>query len=220
MIAVKPLKNVNCFAHLCLLLASALIACGDPDIEEQALPYYGQGAISDSSAFTVPKFSFINQDSLEISHRDYEGHIYVTDFFFTTCPSICPIMSSQMSRLQGLLDQKGLLGEVKLLSHTVDPEHDRPQVLKEYATRIGAQFEHWNFVTGTQEDLYDQARHGYFMTALVSDTAAGGFFHSDNFVLIDQKMHIRGYYDGTSTTDVDQLLLDIEKLINQQPNEK
>ncbi len=219
MIAVKPLKNVNCFAYLGLLFMGAFLACDTPS-EVAPLPYYGQGVLADSSAFTVPKFSFINQDSLEVSHRDYEGHIYVCDFFFTTCPSICPIMSSQMSRLQGLLDQKGLLGDVKLLSHTVDPEHDQPSVLKEYAQRIGAQLEHWNFVTGAQEDLYDQARHGYFMTALESDTAAGGFFHSDNFVLIDQKMHIRGYYDGTSTKEVDQLLLDIEQLAKQEPNEK
>ncbi|MDA0882898.1 MAG: SCO family protein, partial [Bacteroidetes bacterium] len=100
------------------------------------------------------------------------------------------------------------------------PEHDRPSVLKAYAERLGADLEHWNFVWGSQDNLYDQARYGYFMTALESDTAAGGFFHSDNFVLIDQNMHIRGYYDGTSTKDVDQLLIDIEYLVKQIPNEQ
>ena len=218
MIAEKLQNKINISIVLCLCFG--LFACTDSTEIKKDLPFFGEGGIQDGAAFTVPKFSFINQDSVETSHRDYQGHVYVTDFFFTTCPSICPIMSSQMSRLQGLLQNKELWGEVKLLSHTVDPEHDRPSVLKAYAERLGAHLEHWNFVWGSQDDLYDQARYGYFMTALESDTAAGGFFHSDNFVLIDQNMHIRGYYDGTSTKDVDQLLLDIEYLVKHIPNEQ
>ncbi|MGB1032791.1 MAG: SCO family protein, partial [Flavobacteriales bacterium] len=133
--------------------------------EVKELPYYGSFGEDKQKEFTVPKFSFINQDSTETSHKDYEGSIYVTDFFFTTCPSICPIMSSQMSRLQDMLKAEEVWGEVKLLSHTVNPENDSPAILKAYAERIGADLSNWNFVTGDQETLYDQAKTGYFMTA-------------------------------------------------------
>lgn len=221
-----------------VLLATLLLACeapsssspdqttsGQSQVAPQALPYYGdhdvmlvedgEGAwITDTVYFTVPFFAFTNQDNREISADDYSGHLYVTDFFFTTCPTICPMMSAQMSRLQDLLKQKALLGDVKLLSHTVDPTHDTPEVLKAYGERMNADFEHWNFVTGSEADLYDQAKYGYFLTALPSDTAAGGFFHSDTFVLIDREGHIRGYYDGTSTSEVDQLFNDIQILAN------
>ncbi|MEO0404607.1 MAG: SCO family protein, partial [Bacteroidota bacterium] len=191
------------------ILAFFPIGCEEPAPE---LPYFGINQMVDGEAHTVPKFAFLNQDSIETSHRDFENHIFVTDFFFTTCPSICPVMTSQMSRLQDMLKKEGLWGEVKILSHTVNPEGDRPHVLKAYADNVGADLEHWHFVTGTQDELYHQAKAGYYMTALVSDTAAGGFFHSDNFVLVDREMHIRGYYDGTSTKSVNQLLEDIKTL--------
>ena len=202
-----------------LLAISTLIVFSACEQEVKELPYYGSFGEKGKKDFTVPKFSFTNQDSLETSHRDYAGAVYVTDFFFTTCPSICPIMSSQMSRLQDMLKTEGIWGDVKLLSHTVNPENNRPHVLKEYASRIGADLTHWNFVTGDQKTLYDQAKSGYFMTALVSDTAAGGYFHSDNFVLIDQNQHIRGYYDGTSTQSVNELLEDIKNLVKNHKHE-
>ncbi len=215
-------------------MAWALIACDNHPAERQtttALPGYfgnhdialvddGQGGrIADTLYFTVPYFAFTNQFGAETSTDDYAGHLYVADYFFTTCPTICPIMSSQMSRLQEMLKQRGLFGEVKLLSHTVDPAHDTPEVLLAYGERLDADFEHWSFVTGEESDLYDQARFGYFLTALPSDTAAGGFFHSDTFVLVDQKGHIRGYYDGTSTESVNQLFETILLLTRTQHDE-
>jgi len=113
-----------------------------------------------------------------------------------------------------LLQQEGLLGEVLLLSHTVDPAKDSPQALKAYANTIGADLRYWNFVTGSEEELYYQAKNGYMINALPADTAPGGFIHSDNFVLVDRERHIRGYYDGTSTKDVDRLFSDIKYLID------
>lgn len=181
------------------------------------LPYYGIHDLNengDTLYYTIPKFSFTNQSGREVSHKDYEGKIFVTDFFFTTCPTICPIMSTQMSRLQHMLKEEGVMGDVMLLSHSVNPEHDQPDVLLEYADRIGADTTTWNLVTGPRKDIYDQAKNGYFINALESDTAAGGFIHSDNFMLIDREMHIRGYYDGTSTKDVDQLFEDILSLLD------
>jgi protein SCO1/2 len=106
----------------------------------------------------------------------------------------------------------GLQSEVRFLSHTVDPEHDRPDTLKSYAMRVGADTTNWDFVTGDSEDIYWQAQEGYMLTAFPSDTADGGFFHTDKLTLVDQNRHIRGYYDGTSTKSVDQLFKDIKKL--------
>jgi len=191
----------------------------------KALPYFGNHDVAiipstdgtketDTLYYTVPAFAFTNQYNREISDADYAGRIYVADYFFTTCPTICPVMSSQLSRLQAQLIESNLLGDVKLLSHTVDPENDTPEVLRAYAERLNADSANWNFVTGSQDDLYYQAKFGYYLTALPSDTAAGGFFHSDTFVLVDRQGHIRGYYDGTSTQEVDQLFIDIQHLIS------
>lgn len=212
-----------------LLLTSALLSCtgieeADQNETPRELPYYGThdiilepqedgSSLSKQMHFQVPPFAFTNQSKREVSHKDYDGKVYVADFFFTTCPTICPVMSSQLSRLQSKLAKEGILGEVMILSHTVNPEHDSPEVLKAYAERMEADTNYWHFVTGVRDDIYDQAKYGYFLTALESDTAAGGLFHSDTFALIDQKDHIRGYYDGTSTDEVDQLFDDIKLLI-------
>jgi len=172
---------------------------------------------ADTVYYTIPKFAFTNQEGQEVTHHDYDGHVYVADFFFSNCPSICPIMSSQMARLQENLRSAELLGRVKLLSHTVDPVRDTLEALAAYADRIGADLDHWHFVTGAPELLYKQAEHGYLMTAFPSDTAAGGFFHTDQFALIDREGHIRGYYDGTSTASVDALFEDIQHLLKHAP---
>ena len=161
---------------------------------------------------TVPAFAFMGIDSVEISHRTVEGKVKIVDYFFTHCPTICPIMSSQLARGQQWLDARNLTDDVVLLSHSVDPVRDTPERLKTYATQLGADTTSWKFLTGDKEDLYDQARHGYYLTALESDTAAGGFFHSDTFVLVDQRDRIRGFYDGTSTDEVDAMLMDAAQL--------
>ncbi len=191
------------------------------------LDYYGEhdvelGHNSDGTSFpdtvyyTIPKFSFTNQEGKEISHHNYDGKIFVADFFFTTCKSICPMMSSQMCRLQKLIQKEGLQNEVMFLSHSVKPEVDTPEILLNYGNAIGADYSNWNFVTGIAEDIYDQAQQGYMLTAFPSDTADGGVFHTDKFSLIDRQMHIRGFYDGTSSKSVDQLFQDIKVLIKEE----
>ena len=215
-------------AILIVSILAALFSCS-PEAPQNtpvvSLPYFGEHDMEivqdsadvshvDTIFFSVPVFVFLNQDCTLVSHRDYRGHIYVTDYFFTTCPTICPIMTSQMVRLQALVNKHLSDAGIKFLSHTVDPDYDQPSRLKDYATNIGADFSNWNFVTGNKEELYDQARYGYFMTAFESDTAAGGFFHSDNMVLVDREGHIRGYYDGTSTSEVDKLFEDLKHLVH------
>ena len=164
------------------------------------------------SGHTVPPFALIGMDSLEFSHRDVGNRIRIVDFFFTRCPTICPLMSSQMARLQHTLRARNLHNDVLLLSHSVDPEYDVPYRLRQYGEKIGLNPEQWQMLTGDKSSIYEMAREGYFLTALASDTAAGGFFHSDLFALIDRTGRIRGYYDGTSTSEVDRLLDDAEQL--------
>ena len=165
---------------------------------------------------TVMPFAFWGIDSVEVTNRDVEGKITIVDYFFTHCPTICPLISSQLARTQEILNQRGITNEdVMILSHSVDPERDTPERMKEYAQMMNADTTQWKFLTGNKEDLYDQARHGYFLTAMASDTAAGGFFHSDVFALIDRESRIRGFYDGTSTAEVDEMILDIHKLLSE-----
>lgn len=166
----------------------------------------------------VPPFAFTNLDGREYSHRDVGERVRVVDYFFTHCPTICPVMSSQLVRLQAQMRKAGITeDEVVILSHTVDPTRDTPERLLEYATRIGADTAQWKFLTSSEADLYDMARNGYYLTALPSDTAAGGFFHSDVFALIDEQGRIRGYYDGTATEEVDQLLNHLKQLLATKP---
>ncbi len=220
-------------ASIMLLACNSPIAkpaLDDPDENEvttHGLGYYGEhdielvkaadGSIeADSVYYTIPKFSFTNQDGKNVSFRDYEGKIFVSDFFFTTCKSICPAMSSQMTRLQGLVMKEGLQDKVMFLSHSVKPEEDSPEVLKAYGDALGADFSNWNFVTGKADDIYELAQEGYMLTAFPSDTAEGGVFHTDKFTLIDTGMHIRGYYDGTATNSVDKLFEDIKWLVKEK----
>jgi protein SCO1/2 len=137
------------------------------------------------------------------------------EFFFSHCESICPAITSQLTRLQALLAKEGLTGSYNILSHTVDPNRDTPAVMKMYAAGLGVDHTNWQFVTGKAEDIYYQASNGYLVPAFPSDTAQGGFFHTDQLALVDGDYHIRGYYDGTSTQAVDSLIVDLKKLIQE-----
>ena len=180
---------------------------------EEALQERNELPVLGPEGHTIPAFAFTGIDSVEISHRSVEGQVKIIDYFFTHCPTICPIMSSQLARTQVWMKDNDMDGDITLLSHSVDPVRDTPARLKEYATRLGADTTSWKFLTGDKEDLYDQARFGYYLTALESDTAAGGFFHSDTFVLVDRQNRIRGLYDGTSTAEVDAMMLDAAQLV-------
>jgi protein SCO1/2 len=216
------MKTSFCLIAICLLT----VACDPSESGSPTLPYLGPfqieyneldngKVVADTSFHTIPEWMFVNQHGTPVGTGQYFGHVYVADFFFTNCPTICPIMTSQMSRLHDMLAAETLVGEVKLLSHTVDPKRDEPARLLEYMEMVGVKSDDWHFVTGYPEELDIQTREGYLVTAFESDSAAGGFFHTDQFVLIDQIGHIRGYYDGTSTTEVNQLFEDIKILVNE-----
>lgn len=187
------------------------------------LPYYGNKDVvkvmedgkekTDTIYHSIPDFSFTNQLGKTITQKDFEGKIYVTDFFFATCPGICPKMSAQLLRVQEKFEE---YPDVMLLSHTVNPEQDTVEALAAYAEMVHANNERWFFVTGNKEDLYKQALYGYLLNASEDILAPGGFLHSEMFVLIDKQRHIRGYYDGTSVKDVNRLIDEIKVLIAEE----
>ena len=161
----------------------------------------------------VGNFSFQNQNNQTITEQNVKGKIYVAEYFFTTCKSICTIMNVQMQRIQ-----KAIIGNqnVKILSFTVDPETDTMEEMKRYATSHKAINGQWHFLTGKKADLYNLARKSFFVLkpaeAQNLGDAGSDFIHTNNFVLVDGQGRIRGYYDGTSEKEVSTLIKDIERL--------
>jgi protein SCO1/2 len=157
----------------------------------------------------IADFKLINQNGKTVTQDDYKNKIYVADFFFTTCQTICPIMTNHMVQIQKVLINDD---DVLLLSHTVTPKIDTVAQLKRYALEKGVNDAKWNLVTGDKKQIYELARKSYLA---VKDFGDGGDFdmiHTENFMLIDKKRQIRGFYDGTNAEDIDKLLEDIEIL--------
>jgi protein SCO1 len=168
----------------------------------------------------IADFTFTNQNGKKITQEDYKNSIYVADFFFTTCPTICPIMTDNMVWLQEKIKD---LPNVKLLSHSVTPDIDSVSVLKEYAIKKGVIDSKWNLVTGNKKDIYYIARKSYLAVETGKPEELYDMVHTENFILIDKKGRIRGFYDGTNldqptedgVKNVSQLLEDIIWLNNQ-----
>lgn len=175
------------------------------------LPVFGEFKVinNDTVYHTVPDFSFTDQNGKELSQEKVKGKIYVADYFFATCQSICPVMSKNMQKVFKDYENDP---NVFFISHTVDPEGDSVSVLKEYAEQHGANPDKWFFVTGDKKALYKQARKGYYLDANEGDGGPEDFVHTPNFVLVDPDRHIRGYYDGTSDKDMEKLQAEIKLL--------
>lgn len=161
----------------------------------------------------IADFSFTNQNGKTITQKDYEGKIYVADFFFTTCGSICPIMTTNMLDVQ-----KAFLNNPKvlLLSHTVTPEIDSVSVLKKYAVKKGVVDTKWNLVTGDKKEIYSIARKSYLAVKLGKPSELYDMVHTENFVLIDSEKRVRGFYDGTKKEEIKRLIGDINWLLEQE----
>ena len=158
---------------------------------------------------TIADFSLTNQNGQTITQDTYKDKIYIADFFFTTCPTICPIMTDHMYQIQQeFLDDN----EVMLLSHSVTPKIDSVAQLKKYALKKGVVDSKWNLVTGDKKEIYKLARKSYFAVKTDGNGDEYDMIHTENFMLIDKKRQIRGYYDGTKSEDIEQLLKDIETL--------
>jgi len=156
----------------------------------------------------IADFELVNQNGDTITQDDYPG-IYVADFFFTTCQTICPIMTEHMVQIQEKLKDDP---SVKLLSHTVIPATDTVAQLKRYALEKGVNDSKWNLVTGPKKEIYDLARKSYLAVKTQGDGGKYDMIHTENFMLIDSKKRIRGYYDGTEPEAIEQLLEDIKTL--------
>jgi protein SCO1/2 len=161
----------------------------------------------------IGAFSFQNQDAKVISTKDMKGNIAIVEYFFTTCKSICPVMNEQMQRVSEAFINEN---DVRIFSFTVDPETDDIAQMKKYATSHQATSGKWHFLTGKKEDLYTLARKSFFVLkpaeAQNLGDAGSDFIHTNNFVLVDKQLRIRGYYDGTSEKEVNQLIYDIKRL--------
>jgi len=157
----------------------------------------------------IADFSLINQNGKTITQNDYKNKIYVADFFFTTCQTICPIMTDHMREIQ-----KEFIGdnELMLLSHSVTPEIDSVAQLKKYANLKGVDASKWNLVTGDKKQIYKLARQSYLAVKTFGNGDKYDMIHTENFMLIDKKRRIRGFYDGTDPEAISQLLEDIKKL--------
>lgn len=200
-----------------------LVACkteSETGSEKLVLPVLGEKKLAGADAkdtlyHTVQSFQFINQYGDTISDKTVANKIYVADFFFATCQSICPQMSSQLAHVQKAFEKNK---DVLILSHTVNPMNDTVEVLKGYADSYGALKNKWHFLTGKKKDIYDMARYSYLVNALEDDGTPEGFLHSELFLLIDKQKRVRGMYDGTDSVAVVKLISDIKLLEQESTN--
>lgn len=201
-----------------LVLSLVLFACSDSKTNhEKLLPVFGEKKVDkkgDTLYHSVRPFLFVNQFHENVTEETVKGKIYVADFFFATCESICPKMSSQLVNVQHAFSKDN---GVLILSHSVNPMHDSVEVLQKYGERFGAQKNKWHLLTGSKKEIYDMARFSYLVNALEDDGSAEGFLHSELFVLIDANKRIRGYYDGTDSIAVVKLISDIKLLKTELP---
>ncbi|MFI5149900.1 MAG: SCO family protein [Bacteroidia bacterium] len=199
------------FAALIMLGAGVYVAFSKKALI--TLPYYGDkvaDARGDTVYHTVGTFTLTNQLGKVITDKDLKGKIYVADYFFANCRSICPKMSSQLERVQARFKNEP---DFMILSHTVDPARDTVAALERYAGMHGADPKKWFFLTGDKKQLYDLARHSYLVTATEGNGGAEDFVHTEQFALVDKEKHLRGFYDGTDSAKVTQLIRDAEQLL-------
>ncbi len=200
----SKLKRVWPLAYCLLLLAS----CSS---KNEKLPIFGERELKgkDTLYHTIAPFQFVDQDSMLITNVNFKGKIYVADFFFTSCRTICPIMKTQMLRVYEATQE---MPDVLLLSHSIDPEFDTVALLHDFAQRLGVESRRWHFVTGVKDSIFKIAQTSYFATAMEDKTEPDGRIHSGAFLLIDKQGRIRGKYDGTKEDDVNRLIAEIKRL--------
>lgn len=168
--------------------------------------------VIDSVFRTIPAFKLFNQDSTVVTEKDFNGAIYVADFFFTSCPTICPTMHRNLMKVYE--KYKGN-PEVKLASHTIDVKYDTPSRMKAYAKKLGVEGTQWEYLWGSRDDIYALAERNYLVSAQEDKNAPGGFIHQGYLVLVDKEKRIRGAYDGTLDKDVQQLMSDMDILLKE-----
>lgn len=202
------MRNLLYFFLVLLLLTG----CAET---ERKLPVFGNITIqgNDTLYSSVKPFSFINQDSVIITRETFDNRVYVTDFIFLNCPTICPIMTQELKRVYEVFRDNP---NVYFLSHSIDPSNDSIPRLKAYTEDLQIDPAKWFFVTGSRDSIFSMANDSYFATAFADSTAPGGFIHSGAFLLVDRNKYIRGAYDGTNPAEADRLTEDIRILLAEQ----
>lgn len=198
-------------------------SCNNQPKKSGRLPFFGerQGtymhhvkgeAKIDTVYHIIPNFKVVDQDGDTITQANLAGKVYVADFFFTSCPSICPITEANMLTVQKHFRN---VDNFKLISFSIDPRHDSVGRLKRYATRLGADTRQWYFVNGDEDEVDDLAQKGFMASAQKDSAAPGGYLHSGAFMLIDKDKRVRGVYNGTDTAEVARLVHDIPVLFKE-----
>ena len=213
-------KKYKIFLRVLLVVSTIILALFYDALKpKKVLPIYQPSMVNyelvDSTLQHVKKyhkiapFSFENQNGKTITQDDYEGKIYIADFFFTTCPTICPKMTANMVNIQ-----EEILNDstVMLLSYSVTPKIDSVLQLKKYAIEKGVNDEKWNLLTGNKKEIYTMARKSYLVVKEDGDGGPHDMIHTENFILVDPEKRIRGFYDGTDTLAMRELLIDLEIL--------
>ena len=217
------LQKYKLFLTIVIVLSAIILTLFYSALKpKKSLPIYNPSMVNpelvDSTVQYISKyhaiadFSFTNQNGKIITQKDYDGKIYVADFFFTTCGSICPKMTTNLVEVQKAFINNP---KVMLLSHTVFPETDNVAVLKEYAKKNGVIDSKWNLVTGDKKQIYSMARKSYLAVKLGKPEELYDMVHTENFVLVDSKRRVRGFYDGTKKEDIERLIEDINFLCTQ-----
>ena len=199
------------------LILFLLFSCSN---NKEELPIYGRKKISerlvdgklvyDTIEHTISNFSFLNQNGQIVNNKTFEGSVYIADFFFTSCPTICPIMKNNLMDIYKIFEGNS---KVKFLSHTINPSYDNVDKLHSYSKKLGIDNKIWHFVTGDIEKIYEIAKNSYMVTALEDSDEPGGFLHSGTFLLVDSKRRIRGVYDGTDKSEMNKIIDDIKRLL-------
>lgn len=205
------------------LLAGIMILQACNSGEKKKLPILGERepverqvdgkTVVDTIYQTIAPFSYLNQDSVLISDKDFEGKIYVADFFFTSCNTICPIMHRNMLKVYEKFKANP---QVKILSHSIDAKYDVPSRLKKYAGKLGIEGNQWEFVHGSSDSIYNVSAKNYLVAAYEDKNEAQGFVHQGWFILVDKAKRLRGAYDGTKTDQVELLIKDMQTLLEEE----
>ena len=208
------------FTSLAVMIIVLLASCSSDS--KKRLPILGNREpvektvdgklVTDTLYQTIPSFRFLNQDSVVFTDKDLDGKIYVTDFFFTSCPSICPVMHRNMMKV--FQEYKGN-DQVRIISHTIDFKYDTPSKLKAYAKKLGAESDQWQFLWGNKDEVYNIAEKNYLVAVNEDKHAPGGYIHQGWFILVDKEKRLRGAYDGTKADQVDQMIADMKTLLDE-----
>lgn len=206
---------------LILYAAFGTLLFGAACTQEKKLPIYGDREAKitkdangnekiDTVYKTIPNFKFLNQDSIEVTQDAFNNKIYVADFFFTSCTTICPVMHRNMKTIY---DKYKGNPEVMFLSHTIDFKYDKPSVLKKYAQKLGVDVPQWQFLYGDKKEVYGLAEKDYLVAVQEDSAATDGYVHQGWLVLVDKHKRIRGAYDGTKPEEVEKLKSDMDILL-------